>query len=162
MTTEETCPTAKPKRPRDEFGRPLPRGSENRLHLEDSGALSLTENHRLAVEYFNAGQFFGAHEAWESCWNQTKGTPDEEFFKGLSQLGAGYTHYRRGNARGAAALMRRGLGRLEAYDPRHQRLDVAALVAAGSQNAAAMEAAAAAGEPPPGIETPQLTPILEL
>ena len=166
MTTEEppahegeqpeAGPRPKPERPRDELGRPLPKGSVNRLHLEDFDALSLEENHRLAIRYFDDGQFFEAHEAWESCWNQTKEGSDEEFFKGLSQLGAGYTHYRRGNARGASALMRRGLGRIAPYGPRHRGLDVMALVAAASGHAAAMEAATQAGAEPPSIATPVL------
>ena len=157
----------KPERPRDELGRPLPKGSATGLHLEYFEALSLAENQRLAVRYFDEGQFFGAHEAWETCWNQTKGSADEEFYKGLAQLGAGYTHERRGNARGAAALLRRALGRIAAYGPRHHSIDVAALVAAASEHAATMEAAAAAGpagtaaaEPPP-LATPRLAPILE-
>ena len=160
-------PAPKPERPRDELGRPLPKGSANRLHLERFEELSFAENQRLAVRYFDEGQFFGAHEAWETCWHQTKGSADEEFYKGLSQLGAGYTHARRGNARGAGALLRRGLGRIAAYGPRHHGIDVAALVAAASEHAAAMEAAAAAGpaatagsEPPP-LATPRLAPILD-
>ncbi len=166
MTTDEPAtrsgephqagPQPKPERPRDELGRPLPKGSVNRLHLEDFDALSLEENHRLAIHYFNEGQFFEAHEAWETCWNQAKEGADEEFFKGLSQLGAGYTHYRRGNARGAAALMRRGLGRIAPYGPRHHGLDVLALVAALASDAAAMEAASQAGVEPPSIATPVL------
>lgn len=160
-------PAPKPERPRDELGRPLPRGSANRLHLEAFETLSLDENRRLAVRYFDEQQFFGAHEAWETCWNQTKGSADEEFYKGLSQLGAGYAHQRRGNTRGAGALLRRGLGRIAAYGPRHQGIDVAALVAAASEHAATMEAAAEAGtggtagaEPAP-LAMPRLTPILE-
>ena len=166
-------PAPKPARPRDELGRPLPKGSANRLQLEDFEALSLAENQRLAVRYFDEGQFFGAHEAWETCWNQTKGSADVDFYKGLSQLGAGYTHVRRGNARGAAALLRRGLGRIATYGARHHGIDVATLVAAASEHAATMEAAAAsatggaggtagtAGTGAPPLTTPRLAPILE-
>ena len=161
VTSDEPAVKPKPERPRDELGRPLPKGSPNRLQLEDFEALSLDENRRLAVRYFDEGQFFGAHEAWEACWNQTKGAADEEFFKGLSQLGASYTHYRRGNAQGAQMLMRRGLGRIGPYGPRHRGLDVAALVAAAADHAQRMAAAAHAGEAPPPISPPRLGPILE-
>src|SRR5438094_10074057 len=82
----------KPKRPRDELGRPLPWDSKSRLDLEDFDSMSLEENHRLGVEHFDAEEFFPAHEAWETCWKQAKGSPDAELFKGLSQLGAGYVH----------------------------------------------------------------------
>ena len=76
MTSEEPAPAPQPKpqRPRDELGRPLPRGSANRLELEDFDALGLQDNHRLGVNYFDEQQFFGAHEAWESCW---KWSPSE-------------------------------------------------------------------------------------
>lgn len=153
------APPPKPERPRDELGRPLPPGSENRLTLENFDALDLEQNERLAVRYFNEANFFGAHEAWETCWNASRGGPDEEFFKGLAQLGAGYTHYRRGNARGAAALLERGASRIMSYGRRHRGVDVAALVEATSEHARVMQKAAEAGTVPPRIVVPQLAPI---
>lgn len=110
----------KPERPRDELGRPLARDAENLLHMEDYGALSVEQNHHLGIEHFNAGRFFPAHEAWETCWKQTKGTTDAEFFKGLSQLGAGYVHLGRGNPHGAKTLMRRAAGRIALYGEEHR------------------------------------------
>ena len=59
--------------------------------------------------------YFGAHEAWETAWKQAKGTGEEELFKGLSQMGAGYVHLLRGNAHGAMTLLRRGARRVKAY-----------------------------------------------
>ena len=146
----------KPVRPRDELGRPLPRGSQNRLHLADFDAFTLEENHRLAVAYFDGGNYFAAHEAWETCWVQAKDTAEQDFFQGLSQLGAGYTHLRRGNPRGAAALMRRALVRLAPYAPRHRNVDLAALAPAVEAHAEAMAAAAEAGAPPPAIIAPAI------
>jgi uncharacterized protein len=140
-TEKETRPPRRQKtvRPRDELGRPLPRGSKNRLDLEDFDSLPLEENHRLGIEHFNAGRFFPAHEAWETAWKQAKGTPDEEFFKGLSQLGAGYVHYRRGNPHGTFTLLRRGVRRISAYNSRHRGLDVASLAATAGAQADAVE-----------------------
>src|SRR3546814_15936218 len=63
-------------------------------------------------DLFDAGNYFGAHEAWETCWAFAKGTPEQEFFKGLAQLGAGYTHWLRGNPHGVVALLGRALARL--------------------------------------------------
>jgi len=102
----------KPDRPRDELGRPLPAGSVNRLHLLNFDALTVEENHALAIEFFDACNYFGAHEAWETCWAQSKGTEEEEVFKGFAQLGAGYTHWARGNPRGVHALLGRALERI--------------------------------------------------
>jgi hypothetical protein len=61
------------------------------------------------------GRAFSAHEVLEARW---KAGPDEErdLWQGLAQLCVGLTHAARGNAVGAARLVERGAGRLEAYD----------------------------------------------
>jgi predicted metal-dependent hydrolase len=87
--------------------------------MADFDTQTLEENHRLGIEYFNGERFFPAHEAWETAWKQTKGTDDAEFFKGLSQLGAGYVHFQRGNPHGAHTLLRRGAGRIRRYPDGH-------------------------------------------
>lgn len=121
-------PTPKPFRARDELGRPLPDGSENLLELPDFDANTLEQNHELAIEFFEMGNYFAAHEGWETCWGQAKGTSEEEFFKGLAQLGAGYTHYLRGNARGARALLQRALDRVMTCGSPHRGVDVRAFL----------------------------------
>ena len=95
----------KPERPRDELGRPLPWGEATRLSLPDFDAMSLAENDRAGRRFLADHNFFGAHEAWETAWKQAKGTGEEELFKGLSQMGAGYVHLLRGNAHGAITLL---------------------------------------------------------
>jgi len=109
----------KPERPRDELGRPQPWEADNVLEMEDFDSLPLEENHRLGIEHFNAGRYFPAHEAWETAWKQARDTDDAEFFKGLSQLGAGYVHLLRGNAHGAMTLLRRASGRIGRYHSGH-------------------------------------------
>ena len=119
-TGKPTTTRNKPERPRDELGRPQPWDAENTLHLEDYESFSVDENHRLAREQLNHGRFFPAHAAWETAWKQSRDTDDAEFFKGLSQLGAGYTHLLRGNAHGAIRLLTRGAGRLRRYPSVHR------------------------------------------
>jgi hypothetical protein len=117
----------KPERPRDRLGRPQPWGAENTLDLPDFDALSLEENHSLGVRFTREAHYFGAHEAWETAWKQARGTGDEEFFKGLSQMGAGYVHLRRGNAHGAVTLLRRAAGRVGRYPDGHRGIATTAL-----------------------------------
>jgi uncharacterized protein len=136
----------KPKRPRDELGRPLPWKAENRLELEDYDSLPVAENHRLAIEHFNGERFFPAHEAWETCWKQEKETPEAEFFKGMSQLGAGYTHLLRGNRHGAYTLLRRGAGRILRYPSPHRGVDTRALGEAAMAQADLIEGSDRTGE----------------
>jgi hypothetical protein len=105
----------KPERPRDLLGRPLPWGAKGMLALEDFDSLSLEQNHELGVTHARAGEWFAAHEAWETAWKQARDTEEAELFKGLSQMGAGYVHLFRGNAHGAATLLRRAARRISKY-----------------------------------------------
>jgi uncharacterized protein len=149
-------PRQKTERPRDELGRPLPWDQENRLELEDFDSLSQEENHRLGIGHFNEGRFFQAHEAWETAWKQGRGTQDEEFFKGLSQLGAGYVHYRRGNPHGTRTLIRRGTRRIGPYGPEHHGVEVERLVEEAEAHAAEIETAERAGSGLPEITPPRI------
>lgn len=130
----------KPERPRDHLGRPQPWDAVNTLVLEPYDTFPLEENHRLAIAHFDAGRFFPAHEAWETAWKQARDTADAEFFKGLSQLGAGYVHLLRGNAHGAVTLLRRATSRLGRYPVGHRGVDTAAVCLAADADARAVEA----------------------
>ena len=145
----------KPTRPRDHLGRPQPWEAENTLVLEDYDGLPLEENHRLGTEHLTAGRFFPAHEAWETAWKQARDTADAEFFKGLSQLGAGYTHLLRGNAHGAVRLLLRGAGRLEGFPATHRGIDAQGLAASARALAGAVEA----GDVVPGEEATFERPV---
>jgi hypothetical protein len=136
----------KPERPRDHLGRPQPWGATGTLQLEDFDALPLEENHRLGREHMNAGRYFPAHEAWETAWKQARETDEAELFKGLSQLGAGYTHLLRGNAHGAVRLLRRAAGRIRAYPDGRRGVDTPRVAAAAEALADAIER----GEVAPG------------
>jgi uncharacterized protein len=117
----------KPERPRDRLGRPLAWDAEHELELDDYDAMSMEENDRLGREAVAARRWFAAHEAWETAWKQARGTGDEELFKGLSQMGAGFVHLMRGNAHGAVTLLRRAAGRIGAYPDGHRGIATLAL-----------------------------------
>ena len=67
----------------------------------------------LADQLLRDGRPFYAHEVLEAAW---KSGPAEErdLWQGLAQIAVGLTHARRGNARGAVALLRRGAERVRA------------------------------------------------
>ena len=117
----------KPERPRDRLGRPMAWDAEPELELEDYAALSMDENDRLGREAVATGRWFAAHEAWETAWKQARGTGDEELFKGLSQMGAGYVHLLRGNAHGAITLLRRAARRIGPYPEGHRGIATVSL-----------------------------------
>ena len=132
-------PAGRPRnaRPRDGLGRPLGRadaagsaavsgsswvsGSER---IPDDLVISGDEAAVLADQLLRDGRPFHAHEVLEAAW---KSGPAEErdLWQGLAQIAVGLTHARRGNARGAVALLRRGAGRVRAHQDRagSQRLD---------------------------------------
>jgi hypothetical protein len=117
----------KPERPRDRLGRPLAWDAEPQLVLDNYDDLTMEDNDRLGREAVVAGRWFPAHEAWETAWKQARGTGDEELFKGLSQMGAGYVHLLRGNAHGAMMLLRRAAGRVGRYPDGHRGIATVAL-----------------------------------
>jgi uncharacterized protein len=146
----------KPERPRDELGRPLPWSEPTRLHLPDLDAMSLDENDRAARGFVRERNFFGAHEAWETAWKKAKGTGEEELFKGLSQMGAGYVHLLRGNAHGAMTLLRRASIRIARYPDGERGLQTMALAARLEDDALAVEAGLRAPGPDAVFEPPDV------
>ena len=99
-----------------------PWGAENQLEMPNFDEMTLEENHELGRRYVRERNFFPAHEAWETAWKQARGTDDAEFFKGLSQMGAGYVHMMRGNAHGTVTLLRRASSRVGTYPDGHRVL----------------------------------------
>ena len=98
-------------RPRDALGRLLPPGSAGVPRIPDDLELPPPETLAYAQELLTKGLAFNAHEVLEAAWKN--GPPDErQLWQGLAQLAVGVTHLQRGNLEGAAALLRRGSGRL--------------------------------------------------
>jgi uncharacterized protein len=104
------------------------------------------------------GHPFHAHEVFEDAWKAAAG-PERDLWRGLAQVAVGLTHARRGNARGAAALLTRGAGRLRDYAaraeapdpsgaPRPYGIDVAFVVTRAEELAARIERDGLAALPP--------------
>jgi hypothetical protein len=58
-----------------------------------------------AIQHFNEGRYYEAHEDWETLWHDATG-PRREWLQGLIQFAAGFHHYVRGGASGFAKLMK--------------------------------------------------------
>ena len=110
-------PAGRPRnaRPRDELGRPLPRtAADGAAPVPDDLVVTPAEAAELGGSLLAQGRPFHAHEVFEAAW---KSAPDEdrEFWRGLAQIAVGLTHARRGNARGAVTLLRRGAAGVRGY-----------------------------------------------
>ncbi|WP_225878004.1 DUF309 domain-containing protein [Spongiactinospora rosea] len=123
-------PSGRPRnaRPRDEYGRPLPRGAAGVERVPDDYAPSGEDAVAEAARLLGERRPFHAHEVLEARW---KNAPDDEreLWQGLAQVCVGLTHLQRGNARGAAALLTRGADRVQTYAGREPyRMDVPGVV----------------------------------
>ena len=72
---------------------------------------------------YEAGEFFAAHEAWESVWLASE-EPDKTFLQGLIQITAAFHHLQRNNLLGAERLLQAALRRLEQSPPYFGGLNV--------------------------------------
>jgi uncharacterized protein len=103
-------------RPRDAFGRPLAHGTTGESQLPDDLSLPPGEAVALAQQLLDSGRPFQAHEVLEAAWKSAP-AGERDLWQGLAQIAVGLTHIQRGNPRGAAALLRRGAGRVSGYLP---------------------------------------------
>ena len=75
----------------------------------------------------------------EASW-KTAPPAERDLWQGLAQLAVGLTHARRGNAQGAAALLRRGAGRVAGYaGAAPHGIDAAAICQVAREMAARIE-----------------------
>jgi hypothetical protein len=116
---------AKNSRPRDALGRPLPWGAVGEPVTSDE-PLPPVEALAEAQRLLDGERPFHAHEVLEATWKAAPAA-ERDLWQGLAQLAVGLTHARRGNAHGAATLLRRGATRLRGYPDGPYGIDVAGL-----------------------------------
>jgi len=132
---------ARNARPRDDLGRPLPRAAPGRQdvpRIPDDLTVTPAEAAELGGRLLADDHPFHAHEVFEAAWKSTP-APDRELWRGLAQIAVGLTHARRGNARGAAALLRRGAGHLRQHPANDAGVDAAYVAARAEEIAAQVE-----------------------
>jgi len=138
-------PSGRPRnaRPRDGLGRPLAHGDAGQDRIPDDLVITGRDAAVLADQLLRDGRPFHAHEVLEAAWKT--GPPDErDLWQGLAQIAVGLTHARRGNARGAVTLLRRGTENVRAAgeqsgDPRPYGMDIPAVLMAAEDLAARIE-----------------------
>jgi uncharacterized protein len=101
-------------RPRDALGRPLRRDAAGEPPTPDEQVLAPDTALDLAQQLIDSGRAFRAHEVLEASWKAAPAA-ERDLWQGLAQVAVGLTHAQRGNARGAAALLRRGGQRVAGY-----------------------------------------------
>jgi len=111
------------------------------------------------IAYFNACEFFEAHEVWEDLWKSYTGEL-RLFYKGLIQAAVALHHFGNGNIRGARKVYRSSRGYLIQYGPTCVGMDLEKFLA---QFDACFAEVAASQEDYPRIDLdPQLIPEIWL
>lgn len=85
----------------------------------------------MALELFNSGAWYEAHDAFEELWHEQV-NPERRLLQGIIQIAVAHVHLERGNARGATILLGEGIGRLKASLPTALGLDLTHLHALAS------------------------------
>ncbi len=167
--TRDRDPAGRPRnaRPRDALGRPLDRSASeaDQARVPDDLTITGPDAARLADQLLREGRPFHAHEVLEAAW---KSAPpcERDLWQGLAQIAVGLTHARRGNANGAAALLRRGAQRIRSHQdqpgptaaPEQDHpygMDIPAVLAAADDLAARIERHGLDDLPPADL-TPRL------
>lgn len=74
---------------------------------------------------YNAGQFYDAHEHWETCWRAGITPPkDRDFYKGLIHATVAYFQISQGNVAAAQKKYRSAMSFLMKYSPAFHGVDV--------------------------------------
>src|SRR3954454_11970215 len=122
------------KRCSDKSASSLPRMKRSTPHrrivaMPEPDVSTVDGSYQHGLKLARDGQFFDAHEAFETAWRACA-DPERDFFQGLVHVVV--SAYQRGRDRPVAAERQRlkALRRLAAFAPAHRGLDVAAVLAA--------------------------------
>jgi uncharacterized protein len=139
---------ARSARPRDGLGRPLDHAAPGEPTIPDDLALDPAAALELAQQLIDDGRPFHAHEVLEASWRVAP-ADERDVWQGLAQVAVGLTHARRGNGRGAAALLHRGAARISGYAATSPHgIDAARISRAADDLAARIEQDGLAAIPP--------------
>ena len=111
------------------------------------------------IAYFNACEFFEAHEVWEDLWKSYTGDL-RLFYKGLIQAAVALHHFGNGNIRGARKVYGSSRGYIAQYAPLCEGLNVEKFLA--EFDACFAEVAASTEDFPDIVINPDLIPDIWL
>lgn len=106
---------------------------------------------RRGIEEFNRGEFFAAHETWETIWLAARGR-EKVFLQATIQFAAAFHHWQRGNPRGTLALLRQAIVKLAGFPGSYRGVRVDLLREAGTVWIEALAGGAEMPAGPPKIE----------
>jgi predicted metal-dependent hydrolase len=66
---------------------------------------------RKAIQLFNQGEYFAAHEVFEEVWRDAP-VEEKRFLQGLTQIAVAFHHHSTGNRIGACSLLKKAFNNL--------------------------------------------------
>ncbi len=103
------------------------KAARNRPLLTVDGLRARLDELYAAIDQFNRGWYFEAHETLEELWLVSP-EPDRTFLQGIIQLAAAFVHLARGERTGFVRLLDAAEGRLRPFAPARHGVDVARLL----------------------------------
>jgi hypothetical protein len=91
----------------------------------DSSGAAYDDRYLAGILFFNARDFFDAHEVWEDLWMNCAGPP-RRFYQGLIQAAVALYHFSYGNLRGAVKLYHSSRDYMLPFGPAYLGLDTTA------------------------------------
>jgi uncharacterized protein len=127
--------------------------------IPDDLAVAPAEAAALGGRLLAQDRPFHAHEVFEAAWKSAPGS-ERGLWRGLAQIAVGLTHARRGNSRGAVALLRRGARQVGDYqgDPGRYGIDAHYVAAAAAGIAARIEQEGLSAVPAEALRLPLRPP----
>lgn len=98
----------------------------------------LPEQARLAVEMFNAGEYYQQHDLFEALWMETE-APIRDLYRAILQIGIAYYQITRGNERSAMKMLLRSQQWLALLPDECQGIDIGQLKADVAQVRSALQ-----------------------
>ena len=81
------------------------------ISIESNINLLDDERFVIALNLFNNGDWYPAHDAFEELWHENNGD-ERKILQGILQIAVAQVHLERGNRKGATILYGEGIGRL--------------------------------------------------
>jgi len=90
--------------------------------------VNYSREYLVGIDLFNSGQFWHAHEEWETAWMATDNPQIRLFYKGIIQTAAALVHWQRGNGRGLHLNWQKARAKLVQLPPHLMGLDLQHLI----------------------------------
>jgi len=88
---------------------------------------NVEELYLKAIDYFNNGYFFEAHDTFEELWMDDRDEA-KRFYQGLVQLSTGFYHLVMQNLKGAESQLSKGIQKLSNYPSVYKEILVSEII----------------------------------